>query len=143
MLFYLEPNPMGSGKLLGWPPLRVQSKATGVQFRPVGELVYLESQGNYTWLNWVDGSRTLVAYTLKRVWAKLPPGCFLRLHRHYLVNHQFVERLGSSSARGYQVYLLTGVCLPVSSRQWGLLRKQLKLSVKLMNTYRQSAAFPA
>lgn len=86
---------MESTQLLGGPPLRVHSKATGVQFRSVGELVYLERLSNYTWFFWVDGSQTLVAYTLKRLWAKLPPGCFIRLHRHYLVNHQFMERLGS------------------------------------------------
>lgn len=139
MLFYLESQSVVTDQLLTWPPLRVYNSATGVQWLKVSNLVYLEGQLNYTWLYWADGHRSLVPYTLKRIEAKLPPTCFIRLHRQFIVNRQFVARV-ESLPDGQQVYLTTGTGLPVSRRRWGRIRKQMQLSVKNTKMYRQTEA---
>jgi two-component system, LytTR family, response regulator len=54
------------------------------------QIVRLEGIGNYTTCVFADGSRLLVALTLKRLHDRMPPGAFLRLHRKHLVNRGYV-----------------------------------------------------
>lgn len=129
MVFALQHEPLLTDQLLNWPPLRVYSSAGGVQWLPAAELVYLEGEHNYTWLHRADGGRILVPYTLKRMQARLPLASFIRLHRPFVVNRQFVERVESHPTDNHQVYLRTGACLPVSRRRWSQVRKQMRLSV--------------
>ncbi|MVM28523.1 response regulator receiver protein [Spirosoma sp. HMF4905] len=123
MIYYLKHQPENDSDLLAWPPLRVYTNDTGVQWLNVVDLVYLEGEINYTWLHWTDGRRLLMPYTLKRLASKLPPAWFLRLHRHYMVNLRFIEKVELKSNKP-EVHLLTGVYLPISRRRWVELRKQ-------------------
>ncbi len=54
------------------------------------QIVRLEGIGNYTTCVFADGSRLLVALTIKRLHDRMPPGAFLRLHRKHLVNRVYV-----------------------------------------------------
>ncbi|MVM39379.1 response regulator receiver protein [Spirosoma sp. HMF3257] len=104
--------------------MRVYDNCSGAQWLPVSDLVYLEGELNYTWLQFANGKRILVPYTLKRFEAKLPASWFLRLHRHYMVNRKFIERVEYDSNTPV-FHLSTGVTLPVSRRRWFVLRRQL------------------
>ena len=126
MAFYVQTPAQSISDLLGWPPLRVYDYDTGVQWMNVADLVYLEGEANYTWLHWADGRRLLVPYTLKRVEAQLPPSCFLRLHRHLVVNQVFIHRVEFRDNKP-QITLFTGACLSVSRRRWVVLRQSLIL----------------
>jgi DNA-binding LytR/AlgR family response regulator len=124
MTYYLNRQQGVASDLLDWPPLRVYSKGIRTQLLPVAELVYLESDKNYTWLRWSDGLRVMVPYTLKRLQDRLPPDWFIRLNRQFVVNRHFVQRVEEEVA-GARVYLNTGLSFPVSRRRWVELRKQM------------------
>jgi len=125
MVLYIDPPAdLNRHELYNWPPLRVYESDTGAQWLAVADLVYLEGELNYTWLHWANGRRILVPYTLKRVEARLPPKWFVRLHRHFMVNRQFIDRIDLTSTSPL-CYLLTGTDLPISRRCWVVLRKQL------------------
>ncbi|GAB4036094.1 hypothetical protein GCM10028809_47120 [Spirosoma gilvum] len=106
--------------------MRVYNADRGAQWLSVANLVYLKGEENYTWLHWSDGQRVLVSYTLKRVEAKLPPAWFIRLHRHYMVNRQFIDRI-EFTPTGAVVHLYTGLALPISRRRWSSIRREWAL----------------
>ncbi|MVM35966.1 response regulator receiver protein [Spirosoma sp. HMF4905] len=126
MIYYLKHQPAEVVDLLAWPPLRVYNNATGAQWLSIADLIYLEGVANYTWLHWADGRRVLIPYTLKRLESQLPDAWFLRLHRQYLVNRQFIERVELTIDKP-QIQLITGLYLPISRRRWVLLRQHLCL----------------
>ena len=126
MAFYVLTPSQSAPDLLAWPPLRVYDNDTGAQWLAIVNLVYLEGKVNYTWLHWADGRRILVPYTLKRLEAQLPTPCFVRLHRHLLVNQLFIHSV-KITANKPLFSLLTGTSLPVSRRRWAILRQDLIL----------------
>ncbi|GAB2555911.1 hypothetical protein GCM10027190_02500 [Spirosoma areae] len=123
MVFYLNHRQWNTDDLLNWPPLRIYDRSEGAQWLPVSDLMYLESELNYTWLHWADGRRVFIPRTLKWFEDKLPPAWFLRLHRHCLVNRRYIERVEMTLTG--RLYLHTGVVLPVSRRRWPRLRRQM------------------
>ncbi|MBD2756740.1 LytR/AlgR family response regulator transcription factor [Spirosoma validum] len=127
MVFCLKHEPDLSNQLLNWPPLRVYSAISGHQWLTTADLVYLAGEHNYSWLHWADGSRILIPYTLKRMQTQLPPTSFIRLHRSFVVNRKFVERVETHPTANHQLYLCTGTSLPISRKRWSIVRGQLKL----------------
>ncbi|WP_461084205.1 LytR/AlgR family response regulator transcription factor [Spirosoma flavus] len=115
-----------------WPPLKLYLRDAGRQSFSVTDLVYLQAVANYSWLNWVDGSRMLMPRTLKYYSPKLPSELFIRLHRNCVVNRRFVERLERTETGGL-VHLSTGETLPVSRRRWSTVRRQLASARPFMN----------
>ncbi|MBD2700314.1 LytTR family transcriptional regulator [Spirosoma sp. BT702] len=115
-----------------WPPLKLYLRDAGRQSFSVTDLVYLQAVANYSWLNWVDGSRMLMPRTLKYYSPKLPSELFIRLHRNCVVNRRFVERLERTETGGL-VHLSTGETLPVSRRRWSTVRRQLAGARSFMN----------
>ena len=126
MTFYFNRQHVAASDLLNWPPLRVYAKDIKTKLLPVAELVYLESDRSYTWLQWADGRRVLLSYTLKTLHERLPPVWFIRLHRNCIVNRRFIDRI-EVSEKGPQVHLTTGMVFPISRRQWASLRKEINL----------------
>ncbi|QJW90218.1 LytTR family transcriptional regulator [Spirosoma taeanense] len=111
--------------LLHWPPIKVYTRDTGRQSFQVMDLLYAQAEANYSWLNWADGQRMLLPRPLNYYVAKLPPECFIRLHRNCLVNRYYVHHLERTDQGGL-VYLTTGEALPVSRRRWGAIYHQLQ-----------------
>ena len=93
----------------------------GREHRPLTELVYLQSESNYTWLVWADGERILMSRSLCFYVSRLPTGAFVRLYRQYLVNRSNVAHLERGEDGGFAC-LTTGERLPISRRQWRVLR---------------------
>lgn len=127
MALYATSEPAIASDLLAWPPLRVYTANAGTQWIPVADLVYLEGETSYTWLQWADGRRLLVPYTLKSFEAKLPSNWFVRLHRRYLVNRRFIERVDNDQD-GVSVQLTTGMKCPISRRKWPQVYRQIGCS---------------
>lgn len=84
---------------------------------PVADLVFLQSDANYTWLNWTNGKRVLVPRTLKYLEDRLPQTGFIRLHRNYAVNVSHITAV-SRTRKGVEVRLSNGQCLLVARRRW-------------------------
>lgn len=113
----IEPN--------GEPLLSVYSTGTGREQRLIRELVYMESELNYTWLYWVDGQRVLVPYSLKHMSARLPKDSLIRIHRGLAVNPAFVNGLDFSIDQA-MIRCTPGGWLPVARRRRSFVHTFLK-----------------
>lgn len=100
----------------GEPLLSVYSTSTGREQRLLRELVYMESELNYTWLYWANGQRVLVPYSLKHMIARLPNDSLIRIHRRMAVNPAFVDGLDFSLEQA-MIRCTPGGWLPVARRR--------------------------
>ncbi len=90
--------------------IRGQKRAVGVE-----RIVYLEGDGNYTNIVLRDGSRVLVARTLRDYELMLDSRLFVRIHKSCMVNLQFVISidLGKDAA----LELTNGQLMRISRRR--------------------------
>lgn len=108
-----------------WPTLRLYQREHGQQLFDVANLIYLQSETNYTWLQWNDGKRMLMPRTLKFYEPKLPSVYFLRLHRNCMVNARYIVGTERTSQGGGAIVLSTGERLPISRRRWTAVKTML------------------
>lgn len=87
------------------------------------QIVRLEGIGNYTTCVFADGTRLLVALTIKRLNDRIPPGAFLRLHRKHLVNRGYVA---ASQPDEYWLRLTNGDMVAIARRRAGLVSRETK-----------------
>lgn len=86
----------------------------GLRFEPITNICYLEAAGNYTFIYFKDGERLLVCRTLQDMQDRLAaPYHFLRIHRSYLINIEYLDRY--VRGKGGYVILEGGTNLAVSS----------------------------
>ncbi len=94
----------------------------GVEFVPLGKLLYVQAKGNYTQLYLQDGSKQLLSRQLKEVADELPVHSFLRIHNSYIINMIHVKKY--IKGRGGSILMTNDVALPVSeTRKQELLLK--------------------
>lgn len=70
----------------------VKSKNNLVKINPT-QIIWAEADDNYTHLWLEGGEHHLVSSTLKQIEEKLPVADFIRIHRTYLINLQYLEKL--------------------------------------------------
>ena len=78
-------------------------------------IVCCKAETNYTLIKQIDGSSITIAKTLKKVEELLPDDLFLRIHKTFLVNVNFVQ--GYTHADGSYLLLTNNEKLPISSRK--------------------------
>lgn len=88
------------------------------------ELLYLESNGGYTWIHFRDGQSSLAAKSLAHFEALLAQDHFFRIHRSYLIHLHHVSHY--EAGRGGQVTLLDRVQLPIAHRRKSAFVKLLR-----------------
>jgi two-component system, LytTR family, response regulator len=69
------------------------SSHTGVSFIDLNEIVYAESDSNYSTLVLINGKRFVISKTLKDLQELLEESHFLRIHRQYIINLNHVHHL--------------------------------------------------
>ncbi len=57
----------------------------------VANIVYLESAGEYVRLHLADGTKLVTLFRLKNMESTLPPSMFMRVHRSYIINLNYVS----------------------------------------------------
>jgi two-component system, LytTR family, response regulator len=87
----------------------------GVVFVEYKNILYCESDDNYTQFHLVDGHKYLVSKTLREVQEVLEEFHFLRIHRQYLVNLDHIKRF--SKAEGATVIMSDERAIPVARSQ--------------------------
>lgn len=97
---------------------------TGRRWVSLQQIVRLEGEGNYTQFFFADGSRLVVALTLKRLLARLPTGQFVRLHRKHVVNWAFIAGIRQ---RNHVVVLFTGDEISIARRRLPSLMKEVRM----------------
>jgi DNA-binding LytR/AlgR family response regulator len=92
---------------------------------PLSDLVWLRAEANYTWLVWRDGEQMLMPRTLKHYESFVPARKFVRLHRHCLINIDFIESVQNEGAKRMTIRLQTGEAIVVARRRVALVRQHL------------------
>ena len=81
-------------------------------FVDVDEIRYLEGADNYVRVQ-TGAHDHLVRDTLTRLEQQLDPNCFVRIHKHAIVNLRFVDQMKPSKLGTYVLVLEDGTTLPV------------------------------
>jgi two-component system LytT family response regulator len=89
--------------------------ANGLAFVETSQILYAESDSNYTCFVLESGEKYLVSKTLGDVQDMLETRNFLRVHRQYVVNLDHIKRL--VKGEGTYLVLTNGVSIPVSRQQ--------------------------
>lgn len=97
----------------------------GVHILEINDLMYCKSDGNYTTLYLSSGREILISKNLKQFEEKLPYTKFLRIHKSYLINLNFVDIL--LKEQGGAVILKNGTSLPISRNGKKELIKKMNL----------------
>ncbi len=94
-------------------------------FISVDDILYLQGEGNYTFLHTRDRKRYLVSKTLKEFEKTLDGALFLRVHKSFIVNLAYVQRPVFSKER--QVRMADGREVAISRRRMKDITQQLSL----------------
>lgn len=106
---------------------RVAVKDRGkIHIIPLGELIYLQATGDYVTLFTPNG-QYLKEQTMKFFESHLPSSRFIRIHRSYIININYVERVELMGKETYQLLLKNGISLRISNTGYKLLKEQLAI----------------
>jgi DNA-binding LytR/AlgR family response regulator len=117
---------VGIGQTLVRPDALLLPFRAGRQWIGFQEIIRFEGEGNYTVLFFVDGSRLLLATTLKRLTARIPADQFVRLHRKHLVNRAFITAI---RADDFTADLSNGDAVSIARRRVSALKRQVRAIV--------------
>ncbi len=110
------PVPGESGGIRSITPTRLAlPHANGLAFVNTAQILYAESDSNYTHFVLDNGEKYLVSKTLGDVQELLESHNFLRVHRQYIVNLNHIKRL--IKGEGTYLVLSSGRNIPVSRQQ--------------------------
>jgi len=87
----------------------------GLQFINLEEIIYCESQDNYTQFFLTDGRRIMVSKTIKHFEELLDPNTFFRVHRSNIINLKYIDKY--VKGEGGYVVMKKGERIPVSRRR--------------------------
>jgi two-component system LytT family response regulator len=94
----------------------------GLIFLPISDILYCQSESNYTTVHKTDGSTSFVSKTLKSISEVLEEHSFFRIHQSYLVNLNYASKY--LKGQGGEIVLTNGKHLPVArSKKDELLNK--------------------
>ncbi len=87
----------------------------GVTFAEIKNVIFCESDNNYTRIHTVDGNHYMVAKTLGDIQEVLEERNFLRVHRQYLINLNHIKKY--VRGEGNYVILSNNQSIPVARNQ--------------------------
>lgn len=79
----------------------------------------------YSWLYWSNGTKQMMAYTIKHYADLLPTNDFIRVHQNCVINRNFVQKT-QLTHRGPLLRLASGAEIMISRRRWTMVKKQLQ-----------------
>lgn len=80
---------------------------------PVEEIKWIEAQDDYVLIN-SDKGRFLKQKTMKYFETHLNENQFVRVHRSYIINVDFIQHLEQTETESYRLVLKNGKEIPVS-----------------------------
>jgi DNA-binding LytR/AlgR family response regulator len=90
------------------------------------EITYLEANINYTIFHLKNGTKMVSSFTLKKYETDIQLNGFLRVHKSFLLNPQFIKHF-NQKGRKATVQLTTGKILEVSRRKLTMVKSQIHL----------------
>ncbi|MCI0522518.1 MAG: LytTR family transcriptional regulator DNA-binding domain-containing protein [Bacteroidales bacterium] len=99
-------------------------KGAGIKIIPLNLISCLAAEDDYVMIYYNEG-KALKPKTMKYYEEHLPPSLFLRVHRSFMVNVEYITRLEPYSKDNYVAVLKSGEKIPVSRAGYKLLREKL------------------
>jgi len=93
---------------------------------PVEEIIYLEAEGDYVMLHTKD-AKHLKEKTMKYFESHLDPSQYIRIHRSYIVNAKFIDRIEYYDKENYAVLMKNGAKLRASITGYKILKQVLNM----------------
>ncbi len=90
------------------------------------EITYLEADINYTIFHLKNGTKMISSFTLKKYESDIELNGFLRVHKSYLLNPNFIKDFNQVGKKA-TIQLTTGKVLTVSRRKLNMVKKQIRL----------------
>lgn len=97
-----------------------------VEIIPIEKITFLEAEGDYVKIHTTEG-RFLKEQTMKSFENALSPQQFVRIHRSYIVNVNYIAQIELYEKQNQLVKLKNGVQLKISRSGYATLRKALDL----------------
>ena len=97
-----------------------------IELTTITDIIRLQAESNYTYVYLKNGSKILVAKTLKNFETLLKDKHFLRVHQSHIVN---IDSIASFDQKANQFLLHTNEQIPVSRRYKALLNKLFSMKV--------------
>jgi two-component system LytT family response regulator len=102
----------------------VIKEGSKISIIPVDTIKWIEAQDDYVMIN-SDQGRFLKQKTMKYFENHLDENSFIRIHRSYIINVDFIQHLEQTGKESYQLILKNGKQLPVSKTGLSKLRNTL------------------
>ncbi|MCK9219461.1 MAG: LytTR family transcriptional regulator DNA-binding domain-containing protein [Bacteroidales bacterium] len=93
---------------------------------PVDDIFFMEAEGDYVMLHTSD-AKHLKEKTMKYFEIHLDPSQFIRIHRSFIVNAKFIDRIEYYDKETYAVILKNGTKLRASTSGYKLLKQVLNM----------------
>jgi hypothetical protein len=93
---------------------------------PVRRILYIEANGDYVLIHTPE-SKYLKDRTMKYWETHLPEDLFVRIHRSFIVNIEYISKIELFEKETYRVQLNTGTGLKVSTAGYKLLKQRMQL----------------
>ena len=90
------------------------STRDGQRLHHLNELIRIEADGNYSSIYLIDGSKIMLAKTLKEFEKMVPMDRFIRIHQSHLINVDFVRSIDKTNNT---MVLNEQTILPISRRK--------------------------
>lgn len=90
----------------------------------IGNIMYIKGAGVYSELFVEDGTRELHHQNLEKIESLLPSG-FVRVHKSFIVNMFFADKIISHGGSKYSILLKNGDSLPVSRNRYQAIKDML------------------
>jgi len=87
----------------------------GCSFENVNDIMYLQAEGSYTYIQSKEKTKLLVSKNLKEFEEILPPASFCRIHHSSIININFVKKY--FKGRGGYVQMDDGITIEISARK--------------------------
>ncbi|MEI7983010.1 MAG: LytTR family DNA-binding domain-containing protein [Bacteroidota bacterium] len=93
---------------------------------PVEDIIYLEAEGDYVMIYTKD-AKHLKEKTMKYFESHFDPTQYIRIHRSFIVNAKFIDRIEYYDKESYSVLLKNGAKLRASTTGYKLLKQVLNM----------------
>lgn len=94
------------------------------------EITYLEADINYTIFHLKNGTKMVSSFTLKKYETDIQLNGFLRVHKSFLLNPQFIKHFNQNGKKA-TIQLTNGKTLEVSRRKLSMVKNQIPLDKNL------------
>jgi two-component system LytT family response regulator len=93
-------------------------------FLKISSIVFIQAEGDYTQITTSEGKKGLILKSMKEWSERLPESHFCRIHRSYIVNLDYVEKIEKEHNYDFSVSLKNSDRVLVMSRRYARLLKE-------------------